>query len=54
MNKSVIGIDLGTSSVKVLQRYQDGTTVKAKAGYSEISPSGWWEAICNALAEIEL
>ena len=54
MNKSVIGIDLGTSSVKVLQRYQDGRIVKAKAGYSEISPKGWWEAICNALSKVEL
>ena len=54
MNKSVIGIDLGTSAVKVLQRYQDGTIVNAKAGYDEISLSGWWNAICEALSQIQL
>ena len=54
MNKSVIGIDLGTSAVKVYQRYQDGTVVKARASYEEISPEGWWCAICEALSQIDL
>lgn len=54
MNKSVIGIDLGTSAVKVYQRYQDGIVVKARASYEEISPEGWWRAICEALSQIDL
>lgn len=54
MNKSVVGIDLGTSAVKVLQHFDDGKIVKAKAGYEEISPSGWWNAICEALGQIDL
>ncbi len=52
--KSVVGIDLGTSAVKVLQRYEDGSIVKSKAGYDEISPNGWWKAICEALSQIAL
>lgn len=54
MKKSVLGIDLGTSSVKILQKFEDGSVKKAKAGYEVISPSGWWEAICRALSELEL
>lgn len=56
MNKreSVLGIDLGTSSVKVLQRYIDGTVVKSKATYDEISPNAWWMAIKQALTELQL
>ncbi len=52
--KSVLGIDLGTSSVKVLQRYEDGTTVKAKATYEQISPAAWWQAIGHALSQLQL
>ena len=52
--KSVIGIDLGTSSVKVIKRYQDGTLEKAKASYKGINPKAWWEAICNALSQLDL
>lgn len=54
MNKSVLGIDLGTSSVKVLQRYKDGRTQKSRVTYRVISPQGWWDAICNALSELDL
>lgn len=54
MNKSVLGIDLGTSSVKILQKFQDGTIVKSRSGYETISPTGWWMAICQALSELDL
>ncbi len=54
MNKSVLGIDLGTSSVKVLQRYSNGTIIKARAKYDEISPAAWWKAICNAMSKLRL
>ena len=40
--KSVLGIDLGTSAVKLLQRFEDGQVVKEKERYEEISPKGWW------------
>lgn len=54
MSKSILGIDLGTSSVKILQRFENGRIIKAKAPYEEISPEGWWEAICLALSELNL
>ena len=56
MNKksSVLGIDLGTSSVKIIKRYEDGTVEKAKASYKEISPATWWNAICEALSQLDL
>lgn len=54
MQKSVLGIDLGTSSVKILQLYQDGTRKKARAGYREISRNGWWEAVKQALSMLDL
>lgn len=55
MNKrSVLGIDLGTSAVKLLQRFSDGTIVKEKERYEEISPKGWWEAISRAMCRMEL
>lgn len=53
MNRSFIGIDLGTSSVKVLCRYEDGRTEKTKAAYEEISPAGWWNATVKALSELD-
>ena len=54
MNKSVIGIDLGTSSVKILQLFRDGTKAISRASYKEISQEGWWNAIRRALAKLEL
>ena len=52
--KNILGIDLGTSSVKILQRFEDGTIVKTKSAYDEISPMGWWKAIKQALSQLEL
>ena len=52
--KSVLGIDLGTSSVKILQRYADGMIIKSKAGYEKVSPRGWWDAVKKALAQADL
>lgn len=54
MNKNVLGIDLGTSSVKVLQRFSDGRIQKTKAPYAEISMNGWWTATCQAISELDL
>lgn len=52
--KSILGLDLGTSSVKILQRFEDGTVVKTKSSYDEVSPIGWWKAIKQALSQLEL
>lgn len=52
--KSVLGIDLGTSSVKILQRYEDGTIIKRKASYETKDPRGWWKAVKGALAGADL
>ncbi len=54
MNKSVLGIDLGTSSVKILQLFQNGAKCIARASYKEISKEGWWSAICRALTMLDL
>lgn len=53
MNESVLGIDLGTSSVKILQKFRDGDFLKYKAEYESKDSKGWWEAICSLLEEID-
>lgn len=51
--KNILGIDLGTSSVKMI--YDDGTTVhKVKEKYEEISPDGWMAAIKKCTARLDL
>lgn len=54
MNKNVIGIDLGTSSVKIMQRFSDGKILKIREKYGEVSPKGWWKAICQGLSGVDL
>lgn len=51
---SILGIDLGTSSVKILQYFSDKHIEKATAKYEEVSPHGWWNAICQALSQLNL
>lgn len=53
MSKNILGIDLGTSSVKLVLRCRDGTLHKAKALYSSRTPDGWLEAIKTAFAELQ-
>ena len=53
MSRGYIGIDLGTSSVKVLCRYEDDRVEKAKAEYDEISPEGWYHATLKALSQVD-
>ena len=51
--KNILGIDLGTSSVKMI--YDDGEIVhKVKEKYDSISPDGWIAAIkkCTALLDL--
>lgn len=50
----LLGIDLGTSSVKVLLRHADGTVEKARAAYLCETPDAWWDAVCEALSSLSL
>ena len=50
----ILGIDLGTSSVKALIVRDGEIIAKAKAGYDEISPEGWYAALCKALRTLDL
>lgn len=52
--KQILGIDLGTSSVKVISRSYDGPAAKVKVRYDEPSPAGWQRAVKNALAGLDL
>ncbi|MDP4133824.1 MAG: FGGY-family carbohydrate kinase [Bacillota bacterium] len=50
----IAGIDIGTSSVKVILVDSKLNTVKiTRAAYKEISPSGWFQAIRDALMEFD-
>ena len=51
---ALLGIDLGTSAIKLLLRHSDGRIEKARAGYDEISPAGWLRALENAACELDL
>lgn len=53
MNSCVCGIDLGTSAVKLLCRYADGTTIKARESYDGMSCDSWWQAVVKALSHVE-
>ncbi|MBQ7096482.1 MAG: hypothetical protein IJN96_00235 [Clostridia bacterium] len=53
MNKSVLGIDLGTSSVKVLKYSSDEPQVTSEK-YDEISVDGWISALTRALGRLDL
>jgi len=54
MNKHILGIDLGTSSVKLLLRHADGQVQKSKASYSSRTPDGWHTALREAAACLDL
>lgn len=49
-----MGIDLGTSSVKVLVRYPDGRVQTAREGYEEISVDGWMTAVDRVLSGVDV
>ena len=52
MKRCVLGIDLGTSSVKILKKYEDGSVIKLKNTYKEPLPIGWWNSILELLEQI--
>ena len=53
MRQCVLGIDLGTSSVKIVKKYRDGHIEKLKNTYEEPLPWGWWNSIVKLLEKIE-
>lgn len=50
--KYYLGIDLGTSSVKLLLVSAGGTRISAKSKYTCADPHGWCTALQNALASL--
>ena len=60
--KKFIGIDLGTSSVKILLVDETGAILKSVTkdyplafphpGWSEQEPADWWEACCTGIREL--
>ena len=53
MKRCILGIDLGTSSVKILKKYEDGSIKKLKNTYKKALPKGWWESILELLWQID-
>ena len=57
-----IGIDLGTSAVKLLLTDEKGAIIKSvseeyplyfpRPGWSEQHPEDWWNAVCKGLTEL--
>lgn len=57
-----IGIDLGTSAVKMILTDEQGTIMKTvskeyplyfpKPNWSEQNPEDWWKAVCDGLSEL--
>lgn len=58
----LIGIDLGTSAVKLLLMDENGTIRKIvsreyplefpRPGWSQQNPEDWWKAVCDGLEEL--
>lgn len=53
MRQSILGIDLGTSSVKLLQWYTDGTVRKVKETYDGSGCESWIRAVYQAVGKID-
>lgn len=57
-----IGVDLGTSALKLLLTGESGNVIKSvsrsydvaypKPGWSEQNPEDWWEAVCSGIKEL--
>ena len=57
-----IGVDLGTSALKLLLTDESGNVIKSvsrsydvaypKPGWSEQNPEDWWEAVCSGIKEL--
>lgn len=53
MNRCIVGIDLGTSSVKIIKKYEDGRIEKFKNTYEKLLPIGWWTSVLKLLEKID-
>lgn len=64
MARTLVGIDLGTSSVKVVVLTLDGSVLatsqvrypvsRPRSGWAEQDPERWWTATCRALADAQV
>ncbi|MBQ2614198.1 MAG: hypothetical protein IJB80_02570 [Clostridia bacterium] len=54
MSRRILGIDLGTSSVKLLLWSSNGQIEKSRASYSEKTPNGWMNAIKEAVKGLDI
>lgn len=54
MNGDYLGIDLGTSSVKLLLLKENGEHLISRAGYSRPLPFGWLSGIAEAARQLDL
>lgn len=54
MKQTILGIDLGTSSVKLLLWHEDGTVEKTKEPYAGIDCESWGKALQQALKSMDL
>ncbi|MEZ4558145.1 MAG: FGGY family carbohydrate kinase [Caldilineaceae bacterium] len=62
MTDLLLGVDLGTSSVKAVVTDLQGTTIAAAAeaysvqqprpGYAEQDPAAWWDALCRTVRRV--
>lgn len=52
-NKTVLSLDIGTSSVKAMKSGVEGASAKAKVVYSEASVCGWKNAVKSVLHRID-
>lgn len=53
MIPNILGIDLGSSGIKLIYSTEEGN-VKIREDYKEVSPSGWYEALCRAAKQFDL
>lgn len=51
---TLLGIDLGTSAIKLLMRKSDGSVRKARCAYDEISEAGWLRALASAASKMDM
>ncbi len=54
MRSGILGIDLGTSSIKVLLWKPDGTIQKARSAYEGVGCAYWVKALKEAVAQLDV
>lgn len=53
MIPNILGIDLGTSGIKLIYSTKNGS-LKVREKYEECTPNGWWKALCKATEQLDL